>query len=180
MQYRFTLPADYDVGIVDRRIAERAPLLDGFPGMRLKAYLTSRVPEGTENRYAPFYVWDDIASMNAFLCGPPFAGVTQAFGWPSVRLWSVWTARVMPDAARAAFATQEVVPIPDHADLGRLQDAEAEAADAAMAGGALAAVAGFDPMNWNRVRFRLWLTPQPPRSGQLAYHVGYTSLGQFG
>jgi len=180
MQYRFSLPADYDMGIVDRRITDRAPLLNGFPGMRLKAYLTSRVPGDAENRYAPFYVWDDAASMNQFLCGPPFAGVSRAFGWPSVRLWSVWTALIVSGAAQATFATQEVIPIPAHADLGRLQAAEMEVAEAAMANGAMAAVAGFDPAEWTQLRFRLWRTTNEPQGGQQAYRVGYTSLGHVG
>lgn len=54
MQYRFTPPADYDMGIIDRRITDRALSLDGFPGIWLKAYLTARVPDGADNRYAPF------------------------------------------------------------------------------------------------------------------------------
>lgn len=180
MQYRFALPADYDMGIVDRRIADRAPLLDGFPGMRLKAYLTARVPVDAENRYAPFYLWDDAASMNGFLCGPPFAGVSRAFGWPSVRVWSVWTSLVAPGAARAAHATQEVVPIPAHADLAALRHGEIEAAAEAVERGALAAVAGFDPTGWTRLRFRLWRDPAAAGEGEDSFRVGYVSLGGSG
>ena len=32
MQYSFVLPADYDMAIIDRRIREKGPLLDGFRG----------------------------------------------------------------------------------------------------------------------------------------------------
>jgi hypothetical protein len=42
MQYSFTLPADYDMSIIDRRIRDKGPLLDNFPNLRLKAYLTAR------------------------------------------------------------------------------------------------------------------------------------------
>ncbi len=178
MQYRFTLPADYDMGIVDRRITERAPLLNGFPSMRLKAYLTSRVPGDAENRYAPLYVWDDAASMNGFLCGPPFAGVSRAFGWPAVRLWSVWSSLIAPDAARASHATQEVAAVPPHADLAALRSAEIRDAEAAMADGTFAAVAAFDPTGWTRLRFRLWAKVGEAGGKGEAYRVGYVSLGQ--
>ena len=42
MQYSFTLPADYDMSVIDRRIADTGPLLDGFPGLKFKAYLVAR------------------------------------------------------------------------------------------------------------------------------------------
>jgi len=37
MQYRFPLPADYDMAIIDRRIADKGHLTDGFPGLLFKA-----------------------------------------------------------------------------------------------------------------------------------------------
>jgi Domain of unknown function (DUF4865) len=37
MQYNFTLPADYDMSVIDRRIADKGPLLDGFPGFKFKS-----------------------------------------------------------------------------------------------------------------------------------------------
>ena len=42
MQYGFTLPADYDMTIIDRRMRDKGPLLDGFPDLRFKAYLAAR------------------------------------------------------------------------------------------------------------------------------------------
>ena len=39
MQYSFTLPADYDMATIRRRIAEKRHLLDHFDGLHLKAYL---------------------------------------------------------------------------------------------------------------------------------------------
>ena len=42
MQYRFTLPADYDMAVIETRIRENGAKLDGFPGLLIKAYLFSR------------------------------------------------------------------------------------------------------------------------------------------
>ena len=71
MQYSFVLPADYDMGIVDRRIAEKGPSLDNFPNLKFKAYLTARRADAgrsRENLYAPFYVWDHADGLNDFVC----------------------------------------------------------------------------------------------------------------
>ena len=112
MQYSFTLPADYDMGNVERRIAEKGPALDGLPGLRAKAYLSARRDGAQrENLYAPFYVWDDAAAMNGFLTGRGFAGVSDAFGWPQVRIWIVWRAWLARDVEQARFATSEMAPI---------------------------------------------------------------------
>jgi len=42
MQYRFTLPADYDMAIVEKRIAQNGARLNGFAGLLFKAFLVSR------------------------------------------------------------------------------------------------------------------------------------------
>ena len=90
MQYRFPLPADYDMAVIDRRIADRSHLTDGFPGLLFKAYLAARkAGPGRDNAYAPFYVWNTVEGMHAFLNGTGFAGVSDAFGRPSVATWLV-------------------------------------------------------------------------------------------
>lgn len=115
--------------------------------------------------------------MNEFLCGPPFAGVSRAFGGPSVRLWSVWRSLVAPGAIGASHATQEVLPIVAHEALDRFRDVEIAAGDEAMADGALAAVAGFDPTAWTIVRFRLWNSVPDRRDDTVQhYDVGYVSV----
>jgi len=179
MQYSFALPADYDMGIVDRRIAEKGPALDGWPGLRLKAYLSAR-HDGTrrENLYAPFYVWDEASAMSAFLTGPSFAGVSDAFGWPQVRTWIAWRARLADDVEQARFATREIAPIAPHASLDALEAQENEAADQAIERGALAAVVGFEPTTWTCVRFRLWRAAAERRDGGALYDVGHVSLGR--
>jgi hypothetical protein len=179
MQYRFALPADYDMAIVERRIAEKGPALDGWPGLRAKAYLSAR-RDGTqrENLYAPFYVWDDASAMSGFLTGRGFAGVSDAFGWPEVRIWIVWRARLAADIEQAKFATRENAPIAPYTSLDALEAQENGAADEAIERGALAAVAGFEPTSWTRVRFRLWRDSPERRDGVAFYGVGHVSLGR--
>lgn len=184
MQYEFTLPADYDMSIIDRRISEKGHMTDAFPGLVFKSYLTGRKtsmlgPEYiAENAYAPFYLWQSNEAMNAFLCGAGFVGVTQAFGWPSVKTWSVWHARISTRLAQACFATRASIPIASYAKLDALHMSELERADALVESGhALAAVTGFDPTAWTLVRFQLW--EEPPHTVLLPeerlYEVGHVS-----
>ena len=91
MHYRFTLPADYDMALIEQRIASNGARLDGFPGLLFKAYLYSRQDDGAlpgqENRYAPFYVWHSAEAMHRFLASEGFAALTRHFGWPRIETW---------------------------------------------------------------------------------------------
>lgn len=88
MQYSFTLPADYDMAIIRRRISDNGRRMDSLPDLAFKAFLhANRDPQGRgtpENLYAPFYLWKSSAGMNRFLASPGFATLTASFGWPSV------------------------------------------------------------------------------------------------
>jgi hypothetical protein len=182
MQYRFPLPADYDMGIIDRRIADRARLTDGFPGLLFKAYLSARKRgPAHDNAYAPFYVWNTVDGMHAFLNGPGFAGLCQAFGRPAVATWLVWETRLAADAARAGFATVERRPIPAGTDLTALRRQETDLAAATVgSGGAVAAVVGYEPGGWTLVRFRLWSGPPAAGEGVQVYAVGHVSTAAGG
>ncbi|MGY2048818.1 DUF4865 family protein [Methylobacterium sp. JK268] len=180
MQYSFILPADYDMEIIERRIRDKGKLLDGFPGLRFKAYLSVRKTDAglgsDENLYAPFYLWDEPKGLDAFLSGPGFAGLTRDFGWPAVQTWMVWHAELGADLGEARFASRRVTPIAPHSDLASRRDAAIAAAQAAVGTGALAAVAGFDPTGWRQITFHLWRTPPRRDEGAQGYTVGHVSL----
>jgi hypothetical protein len=183
MQYSFTLPADYDMAIIERRIAEKGPLLDGFPNLKFKAYLSAR-REGDgmgsrENLYAPFYVWENGDGLSDFLCGPVFASLTQSFGWPTVRTWVVWRAHLSEKVSRATFATRDLLVTPPFTALDELRRRESDAAlEDVQKRDALASVAAFEPTTWTRVRFRLWGDDRAAVVGEgtQAYRVGHLSL----
>ncbi|MBZ9657027.1 DUF4865 family protein [Phyllobacterium lublinensis] len=182
MQYSFPLPADYDMTIIDRRIAEKGHLLDNFPNLKLKAYLTARSGDGTqsrENLYAPFYLWNHEDGLNDFLTGEGFAALTRSFGWPVVRTWFIWKAHLSPDVAQATFVTREMRVTAAHSALGELRQRESEEVfDDVQNGRALASISAFEPASWTRVRLQLWGEPRPlmPGPGVQAYRVGHISL----
>lgn len=181
MQYGFTLPADYDMGIIRRRIADRGHLTDDFPGLVFKAYLYAvhddREVPGGDNLYAPFYLWHGSEGMSAFLGGAGFAALSRDFGRPAARTWMPWYTERADDLRHAACATRELVGIPRHADLGKLRKVEAAAAQQDRAAGALAALGAYDPASWHLLRFRLWPTLRTDlgREGRQLYRVGHIS-----
>ncbi|MGO4449275.1 DUF4865 family protein [Phyllobacterium sp. TAF24] len=182
MQYSFTLPADYDMGIIDRRIAEKGHLLDNFPHLRFKAYLSARRTDETRSRdnlYAPFYLWDDVQGLNNFLGGDGFVAVSHSFGRPQVKSWFVWRARIAPDVAQAVFATREILPVDVNISVGDRRRLESEKAiEDIEQSGVVASVTGFEPTTWTVVRFRLWSAegPGPVNDATQIYKVGHLSL----
>jgi hypothetical protein len=180
MQYRITLPADYDMAIIRQRIADRGHLTDDFPQLAFKAYLYADRSEpyatGKENRYAPFYLWRDTQGMNTFLGGAGFAGVIDSFGRPLVRTWSVWRANTARDLSVATYATCETMAIGEHVALGGVRETEQGYARADIEHGALAAVSAFDPTGWTIMRFRLWRDAVEACSDTVdVYRVGHIS-----
>ncbi|MVA27416.1 DUF4865 family protein (plasmid) [Agrobacterium vitis] len=180
MQYSFTLPADYDMAIIERRIRDKGPLLDGFPRLRFKAYLYARKQgvgfTSRENLYAPFYLWNEPKGIDGFLSSPGFAGLARDFGWPSIQTWLVWHAQTASDLTGVRFATREIRQITAYSDLASQRDAATAEAQSAVRSGALAAVAAFDPTNWRLEHFCLWSTMPVIAETRQVYYVGHISL----
>ncbi|MFF2349614.1 DUF4865 family protein [Kitasatospora sp. NPDC058115] len=180
MQYEITLPADYDMGIVHRRIAERGHLLDAHPGLGLKAYLVrERGLDGSPvNQYAPFYLWRTAEGMNAFLWGPGFRGLAADFGRPAVRHWlgaglRRGPAAEEPAAGAPATATRQTERLPEGLDPG-------EAVEAALAAlpdhpGLHTAAVAVDPARWELLRFALWRAAAPDAVPGTRYRVHHLS-----
>ena len=184
MQYSFVLPADYDMGIVRRRIATKGPLMDAYPGLLFKAYLSADKGDGhvrtADNLYAPFYLWQHAGAMHDFLAGPGFAALTQAFGWPVVRTWTLWHAHQGANLPQARYATRSIAAIAPQTALAPLREQEGAAAQAALDAGALAVLVGFESGNWSIVRLCLWRN-QPARvEGRQEYEVGHMSVPPAG
>ncbi|GHD68378.1 DUF4865 family protein [Jeongeupia chitinilytica] len=179
MQYSILLPADYDMAIIDARIATRGGLTDRLSGLVFKAYLSARHSEGARhNLYAPFYLWQDIVAMNAFLSGPGFAGLCADFGRPSVQCRPVWQAGWTGDLPGARFASRTQMAMPSAGGLGDLRAAEAGMSCQRISEhGACAALVAYDPTSWTLTRFALWIDrPVPEEAGDVQpYAVGHVS-----
>lgn len=161
MQYEITLPADYDMRIIRKRVADRGHLTDAFAGLGLKAYLIRERghADATLNQYSPFYLWNDTAGMNRFLWqGGGFQGIVESFGRPAAQTWSGLLCRRGPAAgALPRVATRERVCIGREADLAQAaRDAIAEVERIAGQAPVFASACAIDPRCWERVIFTLW------------------------
>lgn len=181
MQYSFTLPADYDMALIERRVSERGYLFDDTAALIFKAFLIARKDDattrGNPNLYAPFYLWQDDAAMNDFLCGPRFQGVAGTFGWPAVQSWNTIATSHGSDIARARFASREILHLASYTSLVELRQEEQQlAATAVDNNAALYALSAFESKTWTLVRFRLWQqAPQVPAGDSLVYEVLHVS-----
>ena len=70
MQYRITLPSDYDMSITRERVARTGHLMDGFDGFGFKVYgIQEKVRGAASNAYAPLLLRHDLGGMRSFGLG---------------------------------------------------------------------------------------------------------------
>ncbi|WP_030737530.1 DUF4865 family protein [Streptomyces sp. NRRL S-31] len=172
MQYEFTLPADYDMGVVRSRVVRVAHLLDDWDGLGIKTYLMRErgVHGSPVNQYGPFYLWNTVEGMNRFLWGGAFQGPVDDFGRPAVRQWTGLAYEEGEAGASApGFAVRRRLPVPRGAeDLAAfMADAVAETGRLAAADGAVPAAAAVDTRAWELVHFSLWKHDRPKAGGDL-------------
>ncbi|CAM5304256.1 DUF4865 family protein [Streptomyces coeruleorubidus] len=169
MQYELTLPADYDMGVIRDRVARLGHLLDDWDGLGVKAYLIrERGLRGSPvDQYAPFYLWNTVEGMNAFLWGGGFQGLSDDFGRPSVRQWT-GLAYEEGGGSHARFAVRRRQPVPASGRLAEaVGDAVREARRLAAEDGAVLAAAAVDTSRWELVHFSLWEHDTPKADGDV-------------
>lgn len=168
MQYEITLPADYDMEIIRRRVATKGHLLDAFPGLGLKAYLMrERGEDSPVNQYAPFYLWAAPEGMNSFLFGPGFQALVQDFGRPEVRHWAGLAHEEGPaSTAVPRTAVRRRQPLARDTDLGTaVEEAVAEVHASGQLDGVVCAALAVDPRHWELLHFSLWAHDAPQAIG---------------
>jgi hypothetical protein len=181
MQYELTLPADYDMEIIRKRVRDRGARTDGFPGLGVKAYLIRErgVSGSPVNQYAPFYVWREISGMGTFLWGGgAFTGIVDDFGRPPVRHWTGVDYQSGPtNDTTPVAATRRIEPIAPGVDpTDPVRVAQQQLAERAGQAGVHSTALAVDPQRWELVHFTLW-TETPPESPDDRYEVLHTSRG---
>ncbi|MEV7599600.1 DUF4865 family protein [Kitasatospora sp. NPDC089797] len=179
MQYEITLPADYDMGVIRRRVADKGHLLDAHPGLGLKAYLIrERGQDGSPvNQYAPFYLWRTAEGMNGFLWGPGFRGLSADFGRPVVHHWlgAGLVAGTRTEQAPTT-ATRATVPLPEGADPAEaVEQALRALAELPQHPGLHTAAVAVDPGRWELLSLALWHGPAPDGVPGARYRVLHLS-----
>jgi Domain of unknown function (DUF4865) len=167
-QYELPLPADYDMGIIRKRVAGALHVLDGRAGLGLKAYvIRERGVDGSPvNEYAPFYLWNDTREMARFLVGGAgYERIIRSFGRAGVRHWTgiaTFAGPARDTTPRTASRRLTVLPTdPDPEDTGlalsgRIEREIEELGTLAQRGDVHTAALAVDPGTWQLVRFVLW------------------------
>ncbi|MFJ3222135.1 DUF4865 family protein [Streptomyces sp. NPDC086783] len=171
MQYELTLPADYDMGVIRDRVSRLGHRLDDWDGLGFKTYLIRErgVHGSPVNQYAPFYLWNTVEGMNAFLCTGPFQGVVDDFGRPVVQQWTGLSYEEgVAGGSPAAVAVRSTRPLPEGVPLSEAaKDAVRETERLATLDGAVCAAAAVDTRNWETVHFSVWAHDTPEAAGEV-------------
>ena len=169
MQYEFVLPADYEMQRIRDRIQAKGKLFDDLPGLVFKIFALSDMSHrAPDNRYAPFYVWQDSASALAFLSGPLFAAVLAAFGRPAVSLGPMSAARHLSTAAEMKTAFRRHVVLQKPAGLGGSLEQNTPPE--------LGAVSWLDAARWTETVIE-FAAPDAAREGVI-FEIDYFARGQ--
>ncbi|MFE5813904.1 DUF4865 family protein [Streptomyces sp. NPDC056479] len=183
MQYEFTLPADYDMGAIRSRVARVGHLLDGWDGLGVKTYLLRErgVHGSPVNQYGPFYLWNTMEGMNAFLWGGAFQGPVNDFGRPRIRQWTgLAHAEGGAAGSPARLAVRRRRPVPEDVELAEFMAGSADETERLAAeDGAVLAAAAVDTHAWEVVHFSLWDRDMPEAEGEV-YQVLHVSAPERG
>ena len=181
MQYTITLPADYDMGVIRRRVATRGPGFDDFPGLGVKVFtIREKGRFGAEsNQYAPIYLWPAVEPMWGFVAGDGFKGIVDSFGWTSIRCWLglAFARRDGLDwkAIRSVSREEEVIAPATNLSEMRVREIE-RARDAVRSPGLATRAVGVDVKDWTLARVDYWTEPQTPdRGGQPSFEALHVS-----
>ena len=82
---RYIFPEDTDWDATRKLLQERAGMYVNMPGLISKAFLFDR----ETREYGGNYVWEDRASLDAFLNSEMFASAVARFGKPEIRIHEV-------------------------------------------------------------------------------------------
>ncbi len=87
-QYKITLPGNYDMEQIRKRVRENGYKTDGFYGLKFKLYLITEkgVHHNLQNSYSPLYLWKDSEGLNQFLFEGFYDNILTSFGWQNVHI----------------------------------------------------------------------------------------------
>ncbi|AZD01477.1 DUF4865 family protein [Pseudomonas chlororaphis] len=174
-QYSHRLPADYDMGVIRHRAADRGPLWDEVDGLLFKVFAGQErgVHGARHNLYASIYLWADPAGAARFLMGSGFDSVIDSFGRPHIESWLPldWR-RGRANQARTLY--RESLAIDPLADRARLLAEQVEHNQRlADDPDTFAVFVALDLQAWELVRFTLSASAPDSARGAERYEVLY-------
>ena len=88
MQYKISLPDNYNMNIIRKRVADNGHKTDGFQDLIFKAYLISEKKGSfkNSNEYSPLYIWKNNEGMNKFIFNGYYDNILSSFGWQKINI----------------------------------------------------------------------------------------------
>lgn len=175
VHYGHRLPANYDIGLIRKRAAERGHLFDAIPELHFKGFLLRERGQygAISSEYSSLYLWRTDQGFRDFLVDGRYRSVTDSFGRAAIET------RVALDARKgtgsvARFVYKQELDIALDADLTSVFAAEIERNGAlARQQGTVVAAVAVDVQNWRITR--ILLSEEEPGEGNagVAYQVLY-------
>jgi hypothetical protein len=177
VHYAHRLPANYDIGAIQRRSQERGAVWDAVPNLYFKAFLLREAGRfsAIANSFSSLYLWQQDQAFRDWLLRGGYKIVTDSFGRAEVETFFALDA-FRGKGNEARFLYRDDVAIPLDADLTEAFAAEVELArERSTQIGAIAAVVGLDPRNWKFVR--VLLSEEEPNETErgTAYQIAHLS-----
>lgn len=114
MQYKITLPNDYDMSLIRARVAANGAKTDYFNGLLFKAYLISEKIQGAiSNSYAPLYA----EGMNQFIFDGFYDQIIHDFGWQTIQIGVPLTIALQDNFTDASYLSEQILPINEQLSL---------------------------------------------------------------
>jgi hypothetical protein len=180
-QYSHRLPADYDMALIRRRVAERGPLWDDTKGLAFKAFVVRERGRfgAVGNAYSSVYLWRDPAAAVDFVMGDRFQAVIDGFGRPGIETQLPLHAGA-GSARLARTLYREDIPIDDHADRKQILVDEIGRNEAALKrDDIVAVVSAIDVSTWRLIRLAVSAAPADPARAGRAYEVLYLATPEL-
>jgi hypothetical protein len=181
MQYAISLPSDYKMEIIRRRIENKAPLFDQLPGLGVKVFAVREVDQDMSlvNEYAPIYLWPNVESIWNFVAGEGLTGIINSFGRVTIDYWPCFAfgAKRALDWREITAVTREVNIIGSGTDLVEYRRHEMTAVKVRCeeSPDLGAEVVAIDMRCWSVLRFCFWLRRPPLDSGSVVYRAAHVS-----
>lgn len=166
MQYKITLPNDYDMDIIRDRVTKNGNKTDGFDRLLFKAYLIADY--SNKKQYAPLYVWKNNEGMNKFIFEGFYDNIINSFGWQNINIGVPYLLDVKENIIEAKYLLEienefsnkvkVVAPkltYPNEECLGK--------------------VIIYNPDKWKYVEFYFY-KDMPKRNGQSIYQILHMSV----
>ncbi len=175
MQYKITLPGDYDMEIIKKRIKENGYKTDGFKDLLFKCYLIQeKNVDGFENMYAPLYLWKESEGMNKFIFEGYYDNILHSFGWQNINIGIPNQIDILKNYDEAKYLLEICGVIKTSPSLKYVSDSMKNSVldDSNVCG----SVCIYNPDKWRYSKF-VFLKNRPPKQEANIYQILHISKG---